>query len=153
MATDFGTIAHSGCFSSTCPRGSGWPKCAASSTFTQAWTCRPRARARASSRRERVELAGLPLEQRAARRERRAVEGVAPPAHLHEERVEARASAASSTTWSTACGETSAVRTTQSPRSSGGRRGGGRGGGRDGRASGEQRKAPRESARPHHATC
>ena len=71
VATDFGTIAQSGCFSSTCPRGSGWPKCAASRTLTQAWTCSRRMRARASSRAQRVEVARLPLEQRAARGERR----------------------------------------------------------------------------------
>ena len=50
VAADFGTIAHSGCFRSTCPLGRGWPKCAASRTFTQAWTCKPLARALAISR-------------------------------------------------------------------------------------------------------
>ena len=39
---------------------------------------------------ERVEVARLPLEQRAAGGEGRAVEGVATPAHLHEERVHSR---------------------------------------------------------------
>jgi hypothetical protein len=39
---------------------------------------------------ERVEVAPLPLEKRAAGGEGGAVESVAPPAHLHEERVHSR---------------------------------------------------------------
>ena len=118
VATDFGTIAQSGCFSSTCPRGSGWPKWAASSTLTQACTCEaPHAGARQQPA-QRVEL--LAAAARAAGCAARATSGRTrrPRPRTWTKSAFSPALAASSTTLSTASGETSAVRTIQTPRSS-----------------------------------
>ena len=67
LIENLGTIAHSGCFSSTWPHGSGCPKCAASSTVIQAWTESPRRRARNCSRSSGSKLRG--------RRSRRGLRG------------------------------------------------------------------------------